>query len=126
VSLSDRTLKLVSALLPAGVLGMSVALATTPAKANVKTEPEPREGAPDAGSVANRLQCIRAAVSTVVETGGVAGQSSDPDIRLAWWGNGNGRGWGNGGRAWANGPGPRWHNGGFHNWRNGGRVWINF
>lgn len=119
-------LKLVSILLPAGALGMSVALAASPARASEKPAPSPREGMPEPGSVANRLQAIREAVSVVAEEGGVTGQSSDPDIRLAWWGNGNGRGWGNGGRRWGNGAGPRWGNGGFHNWRNGGRVWVNF
>ena len=123
-------LRLVSTLLPAGALGMSVALVAGPARASaVPAGPAPREAGPDAtpavASVADQLQSIREAVSTVAESGGL-GQVNDPNVQLAWWGNGNGRGWGNGHRAWGNGPGPRWGNGGFHNWRNGGRIWVNF
>jgi len=119
-----RYLKLVSALLPAGVLGMSAALASAPAKASTfPTEPAP-ETARD--GTAQRLQAIRDAVTAVGAEEGLIGKSSHPDIRLAWWLNSNGRGWGNGGRGWGNGGGPVWGNGGWHNWGNGGRFWRNF
>jgi len=124
---ANRYLKLVYTLLPVGALGMSVALGATPAQASAApASPQPRDATPDGTSVANQLQAIREAVSTVAQDGGLRGQTNDPNIRLAWWGNGNGRGWGNGGRDWGNGGGPRWGNGGFHNWGNGGRHWFNY
>ncbi len=76
--------------------------------------------------------------------GGQVGGVNGPDVRLAYWLNGNGLGWGNGGRVWGNGGWPGWGNvrpwgngwgnggwgnggwgngGGWHNWHNGG--WRN-
>ena len=106
---------------------MSVALGAAPAQASTApASPAPQQGAQEATSVATQLQAIREAVSTAVQDGGFRNQISDPNIRLAWWLNENGRGWGNGGRDWGNGGGPRWGNGGFHNWGNGGREWRNY
>ncbi len=123
----NRYVRLVYTLLPVGALSMSVALGAAPARATAAPAgPAPQQGTPDGASVATQLQAIREAVSTVAQEGGVANQINDPKVRLAWWANGNGRGWGNGGRGWGNGNGPRWFNGGFHNWGNGGRVWVNF
>ena len=42
--------------------------------------------------------------------GGQVGDVSEPDVRLACWLNGNGLGWGNGGRVWGNGGWPGWGN----------------
>jgi rSAM-associated Gly-rich repeat protein len=121
-----RYRNLLDALLAVGVAGVSAALAL-PAKAK-PTDLDVALSPPM--PVAQRLQEIRDAVSafdpTVVPQDGVHGSVADPDIKLAWWANGNGRGWGNGRRVWGNGPGLRWPNGGWHNWGNGGRVWINF
>lgn len=123
----NRYVRLVYRLLPVGALGMSVALGAPPARASAESAgPAPQQGTPDGASVATQLQAIREAVSTVAQEGALANQINDPNIRLAWWANGNGRGWGNGGRAWGNGSGPHWGNGGFHNWHNGGRAWVNF
>ena len=59
----------------------------------------------------------------------------DGDTQISWWGNGGGRGWGNGDfrRAWGNGGGwgnggwrnGGWGNGGWHNWGNGWHNWGN-
>jgi rSAM-associated Gly-rich repeat protein len=123
----NRYVRLVYRLLPVGALGMSVALGAAPEHASAASAgPAPQQGTLDGASVATQLQAIREAVSTVAQEGGLANQINDPNIRLAWWGNGNGRGWGNGGRNWGNGNGPRWGNGGFHNWGNGGHAWVNF
>ncbi len=117
---------ILDALCAFGLAGLSTALAL-PAQAKT----EDRDTSPtEPMAVAQRLQDIRDAVSAfdpggVPETG-IHGSVADPDIRLAWWANGNGRGWGNGRRRWGNGPGPRWPNGGWHNWHNGGRHWFNF
>ena len=117
---------ILNALWTLGVAGVSAALAL-PSQAKATAREGDLSGP---APVAQRLQEIRDAVSTFDPSGipedGIHGSVADPDIRLAWWANGNGRGWGNGGRRWGNGPGPRWHNGGWHNWGNGGRRWINF
>ena len=115
---------ILSALSAVGVTGLSSVLAC-PSEA----KPTDRDlGATEPVAVAKRLQEIRDAVSAFAPAGIPEDRASvaDPDIMLAWWGNGNGRGWGNGGRGWGNGSGPRWGNGGWHNWRNGGAHWFNF
>ena len=146
----NRYLQLLAALLPAGAFGLSVALASNAAEATPTTDEKSRaDNNLDTFSVAAELQTIRDAVDeTAMELGGGQhGQASDGNIRLAWWLNGNGLGWGNGGRVWGNGgypawgnvrpwgngwgnggwinaaPWRNWHNGGWHNWRNGG--WRN-
>ena len=120
-----RMLKTLASLLPLGALGVSVALAATPAKPIVSS------GNKDAATrdVAGRLQAIRAAVSEVTaEQAGL--QPGDPNIQKAWWGNWHPGFWGNGGwRNWHNGWGNGgwrnggWGNGGWHNWHNGWGNW---
>ncbi len=112
MSQRGRRVKILSAMLPAGALGMSIGLA----QAAVPAQPATPGPGPDdtANSVANRLQTIRDDVSAAAEhaaTGGVTVEQQEDGTRLAWWGNG---GWGNG-----------WHNGGWHNWGNGWHNWGN-
>src|SRR5580698_8460077 len=126
MSLTKRMLQTLGALLPLGAVGVSGALAATPARPIVPAE---TAGATQPG-VAERLQAIRSAVSQVTaEQTGL--QAGDPNIQKAWWGNGPGiwanwhPGWGNGGwRNWHNG----WGNGGWRNWHNGwgNGGWHNF
>jgi rSAM-associated Gly-rich repeat protein len=131
MTLRTRTLEALSVLLPAGALGISVALASTPAEAlAVPSQSAAAMGTPGEG-VSARLKAIRSGVSAV--TSQAAETDGNPNIVKAWWGNGGwgrwhggwGRwrgGWGNGGWGWHNG----WHNGGWGNggWGNGG--WPNF
>jgi rSAM-associated Gly-rich repeat protein len=123
----SRTLKVLSFLLPAGAFGISVALASAPAKALVV--PDPSSHAAPESSVAARLQAIRAGVSQL--DGAAAFPGADPNIAKAWWANGipwvNVVPWGNGGfrnGGWGNGGfrNGGWGNGGFRNggWGNGG------
>jgi rSAM-associated Gly-rich repeat protein len=111
------TIKALSTLLPAGLFGMSVALAAAPPAA---------KSAGPSESVDARLQAIRSGVSALTQEPS-AEPRTDPNIIKVWWGNGGwGRpGWGNGGwrPGWRNGG---WGNGGWRNggWRNGG--WPNF
>ena len=115
MSLRPRTLRILSALLPAGALGMSIALAPEAAQAS----PAKPANAESAG-VAARLQGIRDAVSTVALSGPTvngAPQQSDPNILKAWW-----RNWPNWHNGWANGG---WRNGGWKNWNNGWHNWGN-
>jgi hypothetical protein len=125
------TLKALAMLLPAGVLGISSALAATPTKSSAADLALSEK----TSSVAARLGEIRAAVSAIdfnepVTPGTSASVTSEwPNFHFGW-GNGGG-GWRNGG--WGNGGG--WRNGGWGNggWRNGGwgnggpwHNWHNF
>src|SRR5947207_1034262 len=107
-----RTLAALAALLPAGTLGLSVALAAVGAKAAATADPDAKKP----GSVAQRLQTIREDMSGAIDEHKFL--KVDPEQRLAWWGNGWHNGWHNGG--WGNG----WHNGGWGNggWGNGGLL----
>jgi rSAM-associated Gly-rich repeat protein len=126
MSASKRTATALTLLLPAGVMGLSAALAVN----GLQTT----EHADNTGSVAERLSDIRKAVSssmhhnadnTVVDANGVK-------LTLAEWLNfGGGWGWHNGGwgNGWHNGGwGNGWHNGGWGNggWHNWGNGWHNF
>ena len=130
MSALEKYRRILSVLLPAGVIGASFLLSTTalaalpPQSANaqdLKSGPAP---------VAERLAAIRDAVSSVA---GSPTLTSEPE-RLAWWGNGWGNGWRNGGwrnggwgnlipfiAPWGNGWNnwSNWGNGGWHNWGNG-------
>ncbi|HEX3403651.1 MAG TPA: GrrA/OscA1 family cyclophane-containing rSAM-modified RiPP [Acetobacteraceae bacterium] len=145
----NRYLQFVTALLPAGVFGLSVALAPSAAKATTTDGTRPRlDPEPDTSSVSSELQAIRDAVdqARAEMPGGQVGGTAEPGVHLAYWLNGNGLGWGNGGRAWGNGGYPGWANarpwgngwgnGGWLNggpvrpwgnagWHNGGREWGN-
>jgi rSAM-associated Gly-rich repeat protein len=129
MSLRGPTLKALSLLLPAGALGISVALASTQAEALGASNLNPASAATPGEGIASRLQMIRAGVSAINEAA-AAEAKGDPNILRAWWANGGpGRwhAWGNGG-GWRNGG---WRNGGWGNgggWRNGGwgNGWPNF
>ena len=134
-----RTLSALATLLPAGALGLSTSLASADAKATAASGPE----AKPPGTVHERLESIRRAVSGIVNEAPVKGPDGrdepflkvDPDKRLAWWGNGwhNG-GWNNWGNGWGNGgwgnalpilPILPFANGGWNNWNNWGNGWHN-
>jgi rSAM-associated Gly-rich repeat protein len=106
-----KALAALTALLPAGTLGLSVSLAAASAQAATAADP----GLKKPGSVADKLQSIREDVSDAVDPHRFL--KVDPDQRLAWWGNG----WHNGWHNWGNG----WHNwgNGWHNWGNGWHNW---
>ena len=118
-----RSLKALAALLPTGILGLSMNLASADASAAATTGTTPTKGTPE--SVALRLEAIRNQVSVVVQLPGRTGEArdlEDDNVQLAWWGNGWRGGWRNGGwhnGGWGNGG---WHNGGWGNggWHNGG------
>ncbi len=130
MKLRNNAVKVLSALLPAGVMGMSAALAATPPNDGVTPQVAPTAAVARVGEtdVADRLARIRDAVSAVAAEG--AGEATPEKVRTAWWGNFRGGrfgfgglgGWGNGGwhnwgnGGWGNGG---WGNGGWHNWGNG-------
>src|SRR5579872_3022710 len=101
----NRYLQFLTTLLPAGVFGLSMALAPNAAKATPAEGDKPRgDTGSKAFSVSEELQSIRDAVDQAANEmrGGQTGEINDRDIRLAWWLNNNGLGWGNGGLRWGN------------------------
>jgi rSAM-associated Gly-rich repeat protein len=112
-SKARRTARELLRLLPSGVAGLSMSLASADASAIVATEKADR-------SVGDRLESLRSDVAGALEQYAKDAQpfvAVDPETLLAWWGNG---GWRNGG----------WHNGGFGNggfgnggWHNGFHNW---
>ncbi len=142
MSQHNRYVPFLTALLPAGAFGLSLALASNAANATATEGDSPPLEPTGANtlSVANELQAIRDAVDEAkTEIDGAVSHVDNPDVRLAFWLNGNGLGWGNGGQVWGNGGYAPWANarpwgngwgnggwgngGGWHNWRNGG--WRN-
>jgi hypothetical protein len=113
MSAKKRTSKALALLLPAGVVGISAALAATQSQAEPTTHT-----ASNSVSVADRLSEIRSEVSSANDA--VFKSPSGAHLLLADWLNG-GFGWRNGGWGWHNGG---WGNGGWHNWGNGG--WHNW
>ena len=116
--------KVLSALIPAGALGMSILLASGGAEAARETAVDPQAGATAPG-VADRLAAIRDAVSAVSMPAAEAAPSPDGSERLAWhnWANfGIGlplwNNWRNGWNNWGN----NWRNG----WNNWGNGWGNY
>ena len=125
-----RSTEALAALLPAGVMGLSMALAAADATAATAVTDAPNASK----SVADRLETIRGSVSEAWKQAYEKSEpyvALDPETKLAWWGNGGWRnggwrngGWGNGGwhnwgNGWHNGG---WGNGGWNNWGNGGLL----
>ncbi|HTV44549.1 MAG TPA: hypothetical protein VMF05_04475 [Stellaceae bacterium] len=126
MSLRQKYLEILSAIVPAGVVGVSLLLGTTAPGA---ASEEPAAAEPLASHqmrVAERLAAIRDAVSDVAANAAAkAGDAAEPDskdLRLAWgnwWRNG---GWGY--RPWGGWGWPNWNN--WHNWHNWNNWWRNW
>ena len=111
MSAVHRYRKILSVVLPAGVLGMSILLGSTGANAARETAVDAQA---DSQRVSERLAAIRDAVSDVTALESKAAPEPPTTERLAWhnWANfGIGipfwNNWRNGWRNWGN----NWHNG---------------
>jgi rSAM-associated Gly-rich repeat protein len=117
--LRDKYLKILSGMLPAGAVGVSLMLGSAAPAAADHGPTQSQPPAAEPSGVSDRLAAIRDAVSAIDHP-----QASQAGEQVAWWGwrNGGG-GWRNGGAAWGNGG---WRNGGWRNggWHNG--PWSNF
>ena len=110
MSLRQRYLKVLSQIMPAGAVGVSLLLGSAALGDAARHSAALQSKTADPATVAERLAAIRQAVSDVAED---AVNTRPGEQQLAWgnwWRNGGWRngGWGN----WRNG----WHNGGWHNW----------
>jgi hypothetical protein len=111
MSLRQKYLRILAAIVPAGAVGVSVLLGAT-APGAAREHPDVQKAAPE--TVSERLAAIREAVSALDHQ---AGAPAGGDRQLAWgnwWRNWGGRHWG-----W-----PNWHN--WPNWRNWGNWWHNW
>jgi hypothetical protein len=110
MSLRQKYVTLLSKIMPAGAVGVSLLLGSAAPAAAAPLPADAQPAAADGSRVAERLAAIRQAVSDIA---GDTVKLRDGEQQLAWgnwWRNGGWRngGWGN----WRNG----WHNGGWHNW----------
>jgi len=126
VSAAERYRKVLSVLLPAGALGMTIMLGSAGAEA-AREVPAGTAATPLPGiGVAERLSALRDAVS---EIGRAASSLPDEGDRLAWgnWANFGKPGWNNWNNKWKNWKnnwGNGWNNWG-NNWKNWGNNWKN-
>ena len=128
MSLRQKYVKILSGMLPAGAVGMSLMLgSTTPSVANEHPAAS-QPSASDKDRLSERLAAIREAVSAVAEPDGAAAKPDNRNRQLAW-GNWWGGGWGY--RPWGGyypygyGYGwPNWNN--WHNWNNWNNFWRNW
>jgi hypothetical protein len=117
MSLRQKYLKILSSIVPAGAVGVSLLLGST-APGAASEDPAARQPqASDQARISERLAAIRDAVSIV--GGEEAAKHGAGDVRIAWWGNG---GWGY--RRWGGWGWPNWPN--WHNWNNWNNWWRNW
>lgn len=124
MSLRERYLKLLSEIMPAGAVGITLLLGSAVAAQAARHPAELQPSASGAATVAERLAAIRRAVSDVARP--AAQQRDGEQQQLAWgnwWRNGGWRngGWRNGG--WRNGGWGNWHNGWHNGWPNWWHNW---
>jgi hypothetical protein len=111
MSLRQRYFKVLSQIVPAGAVGVSLLLGAAAPGDAAQHPANAKPAAAEGFSIAQRLAAVREAVSDVA---GDAIRSTPGEQQLAWgnwWRNG---GWRNGG--WGNWRNGGWHNGGWHNW----------
>ena len=125
MSLRQKYVKILSGVLPAGAVGMSLLLGSTPPSV-ANEHPAPYHPSADKDRLSERLAAIREAVSVVAEPDGTAAKPDHPNRQLAWgnWWRG---GWGY--RPWGGyypyGYGwPNWNN--WRNWNNWNNFWRNW
>jgi hypothetical protein len=122
MSLQQKYAKILSEILPAGLVGASLLLGSVvPSSANQRPQ-SAQPLASDGDAVAQRLAAVRAAVSAMGDPAGTAAKPGDVNLRLAW---GNWNNWGGGwGRPWGGWGWPNWNN--WRNWNNWNNWWRNW
>jgi rSAM-associated Gly-rich repeat protein len=122
-----RYTRLLSALLPAGTFGVSMALAATLSPADATSRPVADDAASAKQDVAQRLQAVRDAVTEASVLAPMTDATlPDPNVTEAQWRNWpNWNNWHNWRNGWANGWPNGWRNvaPGWHNWHNFWRNW---
>jgi hypothetical protein len=123
MSLRQKYVNILSGVLPAGALGVSLLLGAT-GSSTADTPPEGSQRlASDEDRVSERLAAVREAVSAVAGSDGGPEKAEKGKHQLAWgnwWGGWGYRPWGYYG--WPNWP--NWNN--WHNWNNWNNSWRNW
>lgn len=115
MSLRQKYLAILSEIVPAGIVGVSMLLGSTPSSANEHPLGlQPRASA----LVSERLAAIRNAVSALAQEGETA--AGEDNLQLAWGNWWRNWGWG---RPWHWGW-PNWPN--WRNWSNRPNWWRNW
>ena len=117
--LRQRYLRILSQIMPAGAVGVSLLLGAAAPGDAAQRPANSQLSAVDRPTVAERLTAIRQAVSDIA---GDAVKSRPGEQQLAWgnwWRNG---GWGY--RPWGGWGWPNWNN--WHNWNNWNNWWRNW
>ena len=120
MSLRQKYLKILSGMVPAGAVGVSLLLGSTAPSAANEHPAALQPSASDTDRVSERLAAIREAVSAVAGPERGAARPADGDLQLAWgnwWHNWGFRPWG--GWGW-----PNWNN--WRNWNNWNNWWNNW
>jgi hypothetical protein len=120
MSLRQKYVKILSGILPAGAMGVSLLLGSTAPSAANEHPATAQPLASDRDAVAERLAAIREAVSAVADSGDQPGPGDD-NLRLAWGNWWNNWGWG---RPWGGWGWPNWNN--WRNWNNWNNWWRNW
>jgi hypothetical protein len=120
MSLRQKYLKILSGIVPAGAVGVSLLLGSTAPSAASQDLAALQPRASDQARVSERLAAIRDAVSTVA--GREAARQAEDNLQLAWGNWWRGGGWGY--RPWGGYGWPNWNN--WHNWNNWNNWWRNW
>ena len=123
MSMRQKYVNILSGILPAGTVGVSLLLGVTEPSAANQPPAGSQPLASDEDRVSERLAAIREAVSAVAgDTGGVENQERS-NQQLAWGNWWNNWGWGRPWRPWGWGW-PNWNN--WRNWNNWNNWWRNW
>ena len=120
MSLRQNYVTILSRILPAGAVGVSLLLGSSAPGTASQHPATAQPSAADQQGVAERLAAIREAVSAVAgsKTGAVVPQ--DGNRRVAWGNWWNNSGW----RPWGGWGWPNWNN--WRNWNNWNNWWRNW
>ena len=123
MSLRQKYVKILSSIVPAGAVGVSLLLGSTAPSVANEHPAGMQPSAADADRVSERLAAIREAVSAVAGPEHGAANPADGNLRLAWgnWWRNGGWGWD---RPWGGFGWPNWNN--WHNWNNWNNFWRNW
>jgi outer membrane murein-binding lipoprotein Lpp len=121
MSLQKKYAKILSGILPAGLVGASLLLGSTAPSAANEHPSNSQPLASDGNAVAHRLAAIREAVSAAADPTGRKANSGDGRPQLAWGNWWNNWGWG---RPWGGWGWPNWNN--WRNWNNWNNWWRNW
>jgi hypothetical protein len=125
--LQRKYARILSGILPVGVVGASLLLGTTVPCAASEHPPNAQALASDRDAVAQRLAAIREAVSAAADPTVRNVNLGDDNTRLAWGNWWNNWGWGGWGRPWGGWGWPNWPNwNNWRNWNNWNNSWRNW